>query len=342
MMNSHSIEVNASNVVERFGLISSIISGLFRATYMARPLGADPRPASLTWAQADGVAFSHAEMAPLSLVHTGSRPTGSGLYYIYTADQPSRARLYDGSILHLQAGDFLVYDADMPLDWTMQRDYTTRSLLVAKELLHEYVPDGSPMIGRRLALGYGVGKVLSEIMDAAWTLTRAGQFEQAGPKLVRAFLGMLTMLPQQGAAVDPRASASTLEVRRLQVKAFIDKHFARSDLCVASIAKYLHLSPRYIQMAFASDDITPSEYLRARRLAASVALLEDPAKLRTSITEIALSCGFSSSAYFSTEFRRAYGMSPRQYRASRALTAEMSRRSPTPDCASQSAPILAS
>ena len=318
MMNSHSIEVNASNVVERFGLISSIISELFRATYMARPLGADPRPASLTWAQADGVAFSHAEMAPLSLVHTSSRPTGSGLYYIYTADQPSRARLYDGSILHLQASDFLVYDADMPLDWTMQRDYTTRSLLVAKELLHEYVPLGSPMIGRRLALGYGVGKVLSEIMDAAWTLTKAGQFEQAGPKLVRAFLGMLTMMPQQGAAVDPGAAASTLEVRRLQVKAFIDKHFARPDLCVASIAKYLHLSPRYIQMAFASDDITPSGYLRKRRLAASVALLEDPAKLRTSITEIALSCGFGSSAYFSTEFRRAYGMAPRQYRSASA------------------------
>src|ERR1700744_2707924 len=103
MMKSHSIEVNASNVVERFGLISSIISDVFRATYTARPLGADPRPASLTWAQADGVGFSHAEMAPLSLVHTSSRPKGSGLYYIYTADQPARARLYDGSVLHLQA-----------------------------------------------------------------------------------------------------------------------------------------------------------------------------------------------------------------------------------------------
>jgi len=314
-MNSHSIEVNASNVVERFGLISSIISEVFRATYTARPLGVDPRPASLAWAQADGVGFSHAEMAPLSLVHTSSRPKGSGLYYIYTADQPSRAKLYDGSVLHLQASDFLVYDADMPLDWTMQRDYTTRSLLVAKELLHEYVPHGSPMIGRRLALGYGVGTVLSEIMDAAYTLTKAGEFEQAGPKLVRAFLGMLTMMPQRGDVAEARASSSTLEVRRLQVKAFIDKHFAQPDLCVASIAKHLHLSPRYIQMAFASDDITPSEYLRKRRLAASVALLENPAQVRTSITEIALSCGFSSSAYFSTEFRRAYGMSPRQYRA---------------------------
>jgi AraC-like DNA-binding protein len=315
MMNSHSIEVNASNVVERFGLISSIISDVFRAAYIARPIGTDPRPASLTWAQADGVGFSHAEMSPLSLVNTSSRSTGSGLYYIYTADQPSRVRLYDGSTLHLQASDFLVYDADMPLDWTMQRDYTTRSLLVEKRLLHEYVPANSPLIGRRLSFDYGVEKILSEMMAAAWAMTHAGQFEQAGPKLVRAFLGVLTMVPQRDEVADGRASASALEVRRLQVKAFIDKHFSRPDLCVASIARCLRLSPRYIQMAFASDDITPSEYLRKRRLSASVSLLENPAKSHTTITEIALSCGFSSSAYFSTEFRRTYGMSPRQYRS---------------------------
>jgi len=315
MMNSHSIEVDASNIVERFDLISSIISENFRAAWTAQPIGNDPRPASLTWAQADGVRFSHAEMSPLRLVNATSRSSGSGLYYIYTADQPSRVRLQSGSIVHLQACDFLIYDADMPLEWTVQCDYTTRSLLVEKELFHEYVPHDSPMIGRRLSFEYGVEKILSEIMDAAWAVTSAGRFEQAGPNLVRAFLDMLTMVPQRDDVSDARASKSALEVRRFQVKAFINKHFSRPDLCIASIAKHLHLSPRYIQMAFASDDITPSDYLRKRRLAASVSLLENPMKSRTTITEIALSCGFSSSAYFSTEFRRAYGMSPRLYRA---------------------------
>jgi AraC-like DNA-binding protein len=314
-LKTHSIEANASNIVERFSLISSMISETFRAAWTAQPIGVDPRPASLTWAQADGVCFSHAEMAPLRLVNATSRPTGSGLYYIYTADQPSRVLLQGGSVLHLQACDFLIYDADMPLEWTVQSNYTTRSLLVQKELFHEYVPHDSPIIGRRLSFECGVERILSDIMDAAWAVTSVGRFETAGPHLVRAFLDTLTMIPPRDAAAELRTSKSALEVRRLQVINFIDKHFSRSDLCIASIARHLHLSPRYIQMAFASDDMTPSDYLRKRRLAACAGMLENSAKSKVTITEIALSCGFNSSAHFSTEFRRIYGMSPRRYRA---------------------------
>jgi AraC-like DNA-binding protein len=162
-----------------------------------------------------------------------------------------------------------------------------------------------------------VERILSDIMDAAWAVTSVGRFETAGPHLVRAFLDMLTMIPPRDDGAEMRPSKSALEVRRMQVINFIDKHFSRPDLCIASIAKQLHLSPRYIQMAFASDDITPSDYLRKRRLGACATMLENPAKSKITITEIALSCGFNSSAHFSTEFRRVYGMSPRRYRATR-------------------------
>jgi AraC-like DNA-binding protein len=314
MLNAQSIKVGAPNIVERFDLISSMISENFRAAWTAEPLGSDPRPASLVWAQADGVCFSHAEMSPLRLVNATARPSGSGLYYIYTADQPSRVRLHGGMVLQLQACDFLIYDADMPLEWTVQSDYTTRSLLVEKTLFHEYVPHDSPMIGRRLSFECGVEKVLTDIMDAAWAVTSVGRFEQAGPHLVRAFLDMLTMIPPRDGVAECRESKSALEVRRIQVKTFIDRHFGQPNLCTASIAEHLHVSPRYIQMAFASDDTTPSDYLRQRRLAACASMLKNSAQPTRSITEIALSCGFNSSAHFSTEFRRAYGMSPRRYR----------------------------
>jgi AraC-like DNA-binding protein len=316
-MNTQSIACNAPNIIERFGLISSMISQTFHAAWTAEPIGANPRPAALTWAQADGVCFSHAEMAPLRLTNATSRPSGSDLYYIYTADQPSRVVLQGGSIVHLQACDFLICHTDMPLEWTVQSNYTTRSLLIEKELFHEYVPHDSPLIGRRLSFEFGVEKILSEIMDSAGAVTNVGQFGTAGPKLVRAFLDMLTMIPFREDQADPPASKSALEVRRFQVIKFIDKHFAEPDLCTASIARHLHLSPRYIQMAFNSSDFTPSDYLRNRRLEACASLLTNPAKAGTTITDIAMSCGFNSSAYFSTEFNRRYGMSPRRYRTER-------------------------
>ena len=77
----------------------------------------------------------------------------------------------------------------------MQRDYTTRRLFVSKTLPHEHVPQDSPMVGTRLRFDYGIERILTEIMDAVGAVTSAGRFEQAGLKLVRSFLDLLTMMP---------------------------------------------------------------------------------------------------------------------------------------------------
>lgn len=58
----------------------------------------------------------------------------------------------------------------------------------------------------------------------------------------------------------------------------------------------------------------PLAYLRKCRLNACARLLRDPQWAKSSITEICFACGFSSSAHFSTEFKRTFGLSPREYR----------------------------
>jgi AraC-like DNA-binding protein len=58
--------------------------------------------------------------------------------------------------------------------------------------------------------------------------------------------------------------------------------------------------------------LNPVALLNACRLqAAQRLLLESPAR---SVTDVALQCGFTSSQYFATRFRRAVGLSPRQFR----------------------------
>ena len=64
-----------------------------------------------------------------------------------------------------------------------------------------------------------------------------------------------------------------------------------------------------------ASDGSPGEYVRQRRL--------DPARGQLaqsdrSIAEIALDAGFSSPSHFATAFRRAMGMSPRDYRMLRS------------------------
>ena len=80
------------------------------------------------------------------------------------------------------------------------------------------------------------------------------------------------------------------------------------------IARELQVSQRYLQLAFCADDTSPSAYLRKCRLDACARLLRDPRWHKRSITEIGFACGFNSSAHLSTEFRRTFGVSPREYR----------------------------
>ena len=112
----------------------------------------------------------------------------------------------------------------------------------------------------------------------------------------------------------PHPRKSHLEIRRAQARAFIETHYNRPDLSIASIAEHLKVSRRYVQMAFKADSTTPSEHLRNCRLAAAAQLLRDPQQSARTITEIAFACGFNSSPHFSSEFKQTYGVSPRTYR----------------------------
>ena len=64
-------------------------------------------------------------------------------------------------------------------------------------------------------------------------------------------------------------------------------------------------------------NVTPMQHLNRCRLELAAARLRDvPAR---SILDIALDCGFSSSQYFATQFRRQWGCTPRAFRHSSAL-----------------------
>jgi AraC-like DNA-binding protein len=55
---------------------------------------------------------------------------------------------------------------------------------------------------------------------------------------------------------------------------------------------------------------TPHDFIRNIRLKQAANLL---ASGRHNITEVMNACGFSNSASFSTQFKKMYGMSPREY-----------------------------
>lgn len=70
------------------------------------------------------------------------------------------------------------------------------------------------------------------------------------------------------------------------------------------------MSLRYLHMLFKSGDETVSEWIMNARLQrAHERLARGEGR---SITDVAYDMGFNSSSHFSTQFRRRFGLSPRE------------------------------
>lgn len=96
-----------------------------------------------------------------------------------------------------------------------------------------------------------------------------------------------------------------------------------ADCCGLGVTRFVHYCRRI-------TNLTPMQYLnRLRVKAAAEALRQSP---DTSVTEIALACGFSTSQYFATVFRKEFGCSPRQYRTASSTIATGPTR-PSSPCA---------
>ena len=95
--------------------------------------------------------------------------------------------------------------------------------------------------------------------------------------------------------------------------AFMENHYME-DITIEQVLEISHYSQRhFIRLFSAVYNITPQKYLMNIRIRRACALLRES---RLPITEIALRCGFSDSNYFSRAFRKAYGITPSQYRNS--------------------------
>ena len=102
--------------------------------------------------------------------------------------------------------------------------------------------------------------------------------------------------------------------RMTSVIAHIREHF-REPLAIEELARLAHLSPSQFHRNFKrAYNTTPIHFVTHLRLHQACDLLKDADQ---DITNIALETGFSSSSFFSTQFKRYMGESPSDYRRKR-------------------------
>ncbi len=123
-------------------------------------------------------------------------------------------------------------------------------------------------------------------------------------------MDVLEMLDSRSVPDDPSLTTAERAVEQFleELEQALDEPWTLDRMATAAGLK----RSRFAHYVRRLRNMTPARYLAARRVERARRLLGERPDL--SITEVALECGFSSSQYFATVFRRRTGHSPRQER----------------------------
>jgi AraC-like DNA-binding protein len=150
--------------------------------------------------------------------------------------------------------------------------------------------------------------ILSDILEDLSDLT-----EQTSQLLLNTALTVLTDTIKQNRALAPLTRALS-DFRLQEALKYIDQHLADPKLSAATIARGCGISTRYLSYVMRQHGETYSAVVWGRRLQVASQWLISPEWADVPVSQIAFRVGFKSAAHFTRLFKRAYAMSPRQYR----------------------------
>jgi AraC-like DNA-binding protein len=218
----------------------------------------------------------------------------------------------DGVAIDLSPGDCLVFNFAWPHELSSDRYSEHLGLLAPHDLI------------RRLSVPIEMLRTAHHIkMDncAEFALDILKRYleenpsfgEAAGAKLAEAVLALMRSSLAEGEIGLSEFSGPT--IIRWRAKNYINSNLRNSELDISNVAAALGCSKRTLHAAFREESATIERYIWEKRLEECHAELSRPDSVKRTITDIAFTWGFSSSAHFSRTFRAAYGKSPTSVRA---------------------------
>ena len=135
--------------------------------------------------------------------------------------------------------------------------------------------------------------------------------------LLTLYLGL--MARERGNRLEEKSlgNRSTRRVAR-RAQEYIEEHY-RGTIRMEDLCRYTSVELRTLQRYFAEYfQVSPSEFIRARRLNAARQGLLAAASSHRTVTQIAIDSGFTHLGRFSVDYREHFGESPRETLARRA------------------------
>ncbi|MFJ2580721.1 helix-turn-helix domain-containing protein [Kitasatospora aureofaciens] len=222
----------------------------------------------------------------------------------------------------LGPGDLVLYDTSHPYEsWALAGDGPAQVVMLHLPKIRVPIPDRAmrSMAALRMPAGSGMGAVLGTFLEqlarqaGSWHERDAVRLGAAAVDLSLAFLGH-------------RADAERLlppETRQTallcEIKAFIERNLAHTELTPRTIADAHCISVRYLHRLFRQEQQTVAAFVRALRLERCRSDLAEPGLARFPVGAVGARWGFTDSTAFNRAFRAAYGLPPGEYRRRSAL-----------------------
>lgn len=218
-------------------------------------------------------------------------------------------------VAKLLPGQFALYDTQQPYSLRVGRNSRQLVLKIPRALIESRIGRVANHVAKSIdphspytGLAYGYFKLLPVHLEKLDYSASSFASEQA--------LDLLAMSCLRSSEI-PRSELSTSSQHRLQaLKAVVEAGLDKEQFTPSVAADRAGMSVRYANLLLGSEGQSVEQFIFYRRLERSRHALMATQNIGKSISEIAYMCGFSSAAHFSRRFKKAYGMTPSDYRKS--------------------------
>ena len=216
----------------------------------------------------------------------------------------------------LSRGDMTTWDSSRPFHVPHERRF---DLLLLSAPMHELGVRRRDT-ARQTPGASGTGAIAGAFLRQLWRQVDEGAVAQDNADLQDALVAIVRAV--HGSATDSVLTAPGITLRTLppRVRAYAMRHLGDPQLGPPALALAHHVSVRQLHVAFRHEDDTIAAWIRHERLERCLHDLRDPALADVPIARIAAHWGMTNHAHFTRAFRAAYGLTPREARASALAT----------------------